>query len=123
MLIANGDGTFIGGPLDARMILYREETKTYHASFFEELPMPGPVLEVENVESVRLRCKMHHTQGSTTLEGAIEHLNEIAQKIELPDENRFLTPILWDGTHSMMFFTDNWRKSKTSSPSDMVASI
>lgn len=111
MLISNGDGTFTAAALDVLMILHHVEAGTYHAAFFEEAPPPGPVQEVADVRIVRLRSKMHHTTGATTLEGAQQHLDELAAKICVPAENcwRDKPPYPWNGQQGVTLIVDNWR--------------
>jgi len=68
MLISNGpDGTFTTGHLDVLLILHHVEAGTYHAAFFEEAPPPGPVQDVGDVAIVRLRSKLHHTTGASSV--------------------------------------------------------
>ncbi len=62
-------------------------TGTYHSTFFEERPLPGPVASVSDTKLVRLKSKMHHTQGSPTLEGAKEHLAQLRERIKVEDRN------------------------------------
>lgn len=114
MLISNGDGTFTAAALDVLMILHHVEAGTYHAAFFEEAPPPGPVQDVADVYVVRLRSKMHHTTGSPTLEGAQQHLDELAAKICVPDENRWRDkpPYPWNGKQGITIIVDNWRRPK-----------
>jgi hypothetical protein len=114
MLLNNGNGTFTGGPLDAIMILHNIDRGTYHAAFFEEHPLPGPVLDVEKTKLVRLQSRFHHTEGSLTFEGAVQHVKELAEKITLPKENIFKDkPREWDGKIGITYLVDNWRASDT----------
>jgi len=113
MLISNGpDGTFTTGHLDVLLILHHVEAGTYHAAFFEEAPPPGPVQDVGDVAIVRLRSKLHHTTGASTLEGAKAHLDEVAVKICVPPENlwREKPPYPWDGQLGITVIVDNWRQ-------------
>jgi hypothetical protein len=114
MLISNGDGTFTAAALDVLLILHHVEAGTYHAAFFEEARPPGPVQDVADVRVVRLRSKMHHTTGASTLEGAQKHLDELAAKIDVPDENRWRDkpPYPWNGDQGITLLVDNWRHSK-----------
>ena len=111
MLISNADGTYTAGALDVLMILHHVVAGTYHAAFFKEAPLPGPVREIGEVKIVRLRSKMHHTSGAPTLEGAQVHLDELAGKIHVPPENvwRDKPPYPWDGRHDVTLIVDNWR--------------
>lgn len=112
MLISNGDGTYTAGALDVLMILHNVEAGTFHAAFFEEAPPPGPVKDVMDVDIVRLRSKMHHTTGSPTLDGAKEHLKELAQKIHLPNDNVWMDkdPFEWDGNLGITILSHNWKQ-------------
>jgi hypothetical protein len=109
MLIDKGDGTYTGGPLDALVILRNVATGRFHAAFLEERPMPGPVKPVDEVEVVRLASKMHHTAGADTVDGAREHLRDLALKIELPDGNVCEDPVDWDGRIAFAWPVRNWR--------------
>ena len=111
MLIDNGDGTCTGGPLDVLTILHDVAKNRFHAAFFEEMPLPGPVKDVQDTEIVRLRCKMHHTVGAGDLPEALHHLEELAEKIQLPNENKHLQPMAWDGTLHVVIFIENWRRT------------
>ena len=73
-----------GGPLDILCIL-KLPAGTFHAAFFEEYPLPGPLMPAASL--VRLKSKMHHTAGASTLEGAQEHLDDLKQKISVPAGN------------------------------------
>jgi len=111
MLINNGDGTYTGGPLDIWCILHNVEAGTYHAAFFEEDPMPGPIEpDFRKVKPVRLRSKMHHTTGADSLEGAQAHLDEMVAKVQVPEQNVWRDePMPWDGEIGITFIADNWR--------------
>jgi hypothetical protein len=112
MLIDNGNGTFEAGELDVLCILHDENTGKYHAAFFEEHPMPGEIKPIEETNLVRLLSKMHHTEGSTTLEGAIKHLNDLATMINVPKENIWRDPMEWNGEKGITIFKKNWRMKK-----------
>ena len=86
MLMERGDGTFDGGEADFICIL-RLPSGTYHATVFEEHPLPGPVKPISELTTVRVKSKMHHTVGSPTFEGAQKHVEELRDRIVLPDEN------------------------------------
>lgn len=110
MMINNGNGTFTAGRLDVLCILHNVNTGRYHAAFFEEHPLPGEVKSIEETDIVRLKSKMHHTTGSDTLEGALEHLEELSEQIIVPEENIKKDPIDWDGEIGIVFVWENWRK-------------
>lgn len=110
MMINNGNGTFTAGGLDMLCILHDVNTDRYHAAFFEEHPLPGEVKSIEETDIVRLKSKMHHTTGSDTLEGALEHLKELSEQIIVPEENIKKDPIDWDGEIGIVFVWNNWRK-------------
>jgi len=109
MLIDNGNGTFIGGPLDVLCVLHNVKANTYHVAFFEEKPMPGPVPDWKEVTAVRLKSRLHHTTGSPTLKEAMEHLDDLASKIEVPPENVWRDVRPWDGEIGVVWITNNWR--------------
>lgn len=114
MLIENGDGTFTGGPLDVLCILHDVEAETYHVAFFEEKPLPGPVPDLQDTKVVRLKSKMHHTLGAGDLCGAFEHLAEMREKIQVPDENVWREPRDWDGQLGVVIVANNWRAREES---------
>src|SRR3989344_3421913 len=109
MKIDNGDGTIIGGSLDVLCILHDVQKNRFHAAFFEEHPLPGPIMPMEETKVVRLKSNLHHTGGSDTLEGAREHLQELRSKIQLPDENLTGEPIPWEGELGIVWIVPNWR--------------
>lgn len=106
MMIDNGNGTFTAGSLDVLCILYDVNKNKYHAAFFEEHPFPSS----EETDMVRLRSKMHHTEGSDTLDGALEHLKELSKRIIVPEENIWKEPFEWDGRLGITFVKRNWRR-------------
>lgn len=111
MMVNNGNGTFTAGPLDVLLILHDVGNDTYHPAFFEEAPMPGPVPDYWEVSVVRLKSKMHHTEGAKTLEEAQKLFDELAEKIELPEENRWRDKARdWDGQLGIVFVEQNWRR-------------
>lgn len=110
MMMNNGDETFIAGSLDVLCILHNVNTNRYHAAFFEEHPFPGEIKPVEETDIVRLKSKMHHTGGSDTLDGALEHLKELSEKIIVPEENIKKEPIDWDGEIGITFVWNNWKR-------------
>lgn len=112
MLIRHDDGTYTGGPLDLLCILHNraEPTGRYHPAFLEEAPFPGPVQEVSATKIVRLKSKMHHTDGYETLAEAIVGLDDLANKIRLVPENIWRDPIGWDGEQGIVWVIENWRK-------------
>lgn len=76
--------------------------------------MPGPIVPVDKLEVVRLKSKMHHTEGAETLEEAREHLADLASKVELPEGN------VWDGEDQVrdvaeagpdVMVAPNWKKA------------
>lgn len=57
-----------------------------------------------------MRSALHHFAGSDTLDGALEHLRELSEKIIVPEENIWKEPIEWDGKFGVILLRDNWRK-------------
>lgn len=111
MLIRHDDGTFTAGPLDAIQVLHDVNTGRYHACFFEEHPLPGPVLNTKDTKVVRLKSKMHHTQGAETLEGARQCVTEMRKQIILDDSCVFPDVFEWDGELGIVQVLPNWRLS------------
>lgn len=121
MLFQNNDGTHTAGPLDVLAILHDVERGTYHAAFFEESPMPGPIKHVSELEVVRLRSKMHHTGGAPDLAGAQAHLDELAKRIRVPETNvARQKAFAWDGSHGVSIVIENWRREAGRSVADVV---
>lgn len=112
MMIEATNGTFTAGELDVLCILHNVNTGRYHAAFFEEHPLPGEVKSVKETDIVRLKSKMHHTEGSETLEGALEHLEKLSEQIIVPDENIRKEPIDWNGELGVSLVWENWRKGE-----------
>jgi len=113
MLVSNGDGTYIGGPLDMCIVLHDVETGRFHPAFFEEHPMPGPVLPSEDVEVVRLKSNMHHTEGFATKDEAVANMkDDLAKKIQLQPLNIVEKPIEWDGQLGVVLLATNPLRTK-----------
>lgn len=100
MLMPNGDGTYTGGNQDIICILNDVNTGKYHAAFFEESPLPGGN---EEVGFLRLKSKMHHTQGAETIEDAFKHVDDMRQKVHVSDDNVWREPKDWDGTQGLVW--------------------
>lgn len=111
MMMDNGNGTYTAGVLDVLCILHNVNTNRYHAAFFEECPFPGEVKPIKEMKVVRLKSKMHHTEGSEALEGALEHLKELSEQIIVPIENIRKEPVDWNGEIGITFVWDNWKKN------------
>lgn len=110
MLVYYSDGKYIGGYFDVACILHNANTDTYHCAFFEEYPFPGEIKSPEETKVIRLKSKMHHAKGSADLEGAIAQLEEMLNKIIIPEENVWEDePIEWDGEIGVVIVKDNWR--------------
>ncbi len=112
MLIKAENDTFIGGPLDVITILHHSTTGRYHAAFFEELPLPGPVPDIQDTTVVRLKSKMHRTTGAESMEEALIQLDELAAKISVPEENRWTDAMEWDGHQGIVVIVPNWRAAR-----------
>lgn len=93
MLITRTDGTYNAGPLDIICILFLSKSvssnyhDTYHAAFFVENPLPGPVLYARDTKLVRLKSQMHHTAGAKTLAEARLHVEGMRREIHIADAN------------------------------------
>jgi hypothetical protein len=110
MLIVRGDGNFDGGIFDVICLLRNVNTGHYHTCFAEEMPLPGPM--EPNPTLIRLKSKMHHTQGAPDLVQGIKYLEKLASKIILPAENILREPIDWNGwggDGTFVIFVPNWR--------------
>lgn len=113
MLIPKEDGSYLGGPADVICIV-KVPAGTFHVSFWEECPMPGPVLPIEELEFIRIKSKMHHTQGAPTLEAAQSQLHEMRKKIELPDANIVLNCAIEVEDPVVVMVLPNWIRQKIS---------
>ena len=102
-MILVGDDYSTGGPLDIWCILHDVTNNTFHPAYFEERPMPGPIKSLDEVESVRLKSKMHHTSGFGTLEEAQEGLKEVSDQLRVNEANIADQPIPWDGRIGMVW--------------------
>ncbi len=109
MLLQREDKTFTGGILDVICILHNEKTNRYHAAFFEESPLPGKAnIPIDQLPFIRLKSKMHHTEGADTLEEAKKHVEEMRKQIYLVDKNIWLEPQKWDGNEGIVWVVPNW---------------
>ena len=111
MMIENEDGTFAAGPLDVLLILHDVNMDTYHPAFLEEAPPPGSVAEHGELHTVRLKSKMHHTMGTANLASAKVHLDDLAKKILVVDQNICRRAVPWDGRIGFVWIVENWRGS------------
>lgn len=110
MLIAKENGRgYTAGPLDILCIL-KLPAGTFHCAFFEESPLPGPVLNVSETTIVRLKSKMHHTQGAETFEEAQAHLKDLSQYIEVPEANIIEDVAVEVEDAVNVWILDNWTK-------------
>lgn len=114
MMIQDGDKVIVG-PLDVAVILHDVTTGRYHAAFFEDHPLPGPVLAAEDVGLVRLKSKMHHTEGAPDLAGALVHLDAMVDKMVIPIENIWREPEPWDGQIGLVWVVPRWPQTTVSS--------
>lgn len=113
MLLPHGDGTFTAGPLDVLCILHDATSGKFHAAFFEEAPFPGPIQDVREVAVVRLRCKMTHTGGALTLEGAQAQLADLGKRIHVVPQNYWSNSAEpWNGQLGPVLLRTNWRRGE-----------
>lgn len=109
MLIDQGDGTFLAGPADIMCILGLPSGK-FHVAFFEEKPMSGPVRPIEELAVIRLKSKMHHTQGASTLEGAREQIRELRERIVITDGSVMTDEVITVEDPVSTWILPNWIK-------------
>lgn len=110
MMIQDGDKVIVG-PLDIVCVLHDVKTGRFHAAFFEEAPMPGPVGDIADLTVVRLKSKIHHTEGAPTLEEALTQMDEtLLAKMTIADENVVRKAINWDGDLGVVLIVPNWRR-------------
>lgn len=86
MLSENNDGTYRAGPADIICII-RLPIGTFHVVLFEEQPIPGQILQINQPKVIRLKSKIYSTEGSTTIKGAQAHSEEFRKIFLLPDQN------------------------------------
>lgn len=86
MMIPKDDGTYITGPFDVIGILHDTAKERFHACLWVDHPLPGG----SPPGVVRLKSKLHHTEGSESFEGAVQHAHEMREKIEVADRNVWL---------------------------------
>ena len=111
MLIEQEDGTYLTGNFDVLCVLYDPVAKRYHAAFFEEKLSPGEGPATKDALGVRLKSKMHHTEGTSDLEMALVHLDDLAAKIKVPVENIWREPRMWDANAvACVWLEPNWKK-------------
>lgn len=115
MLIRNDDGTYSAGPLDAILVLHHVQTGRYHAALFLERPFPGPLEPFNEVRIVRLVSRGHHTDGSDTLEGAQDHVDQLKSTVDVHG-NVFRDPVAWDGRQGVVLIRENWHRDPSWCP-------
>lgn len=111
MIINNGDGTYTMGPADV-ICIFRLPSGWYHMAVLEENPMPGPIKPIGECDFIRLKSKMHHTEGAETLEGAQQHLLELRKQIKIGDANVVSDAALDISDPVTVFPVRNWTKEK-----------
>ncbi len=111
MLIEKGDGTFTGGEGDVICILELPEG-TFHTAFFEEHPMPGQVKPIAEEDFLRLKSRMHRTEGSKTLGEEQLKLDEMRIKIEIPDNNAIRDKAIKVDDPLNVWVVPNWIREK-----------
>ena len=110
MFMQNGD-SLVAGPLDVVCIRKHSKTDRFHAFFYEEKPLPGPTKSSEETNPVRLKSKMHHTQGFDTFDEAKAEIDEMREKkkLKIDDENVWTESALdWNGDVEQVA-VKNWR--------------
>jgi hypothetical protein len=124
MLVSKGDGSFLAGPFDVLCILHNRETGRFHPAFFEDHPFPGPRPErFEDIKVIRLKSRMHHTEGATTLEGALRQLADLTKQISVPVTNIWLKPKAWDGDIGLVWVVDNWLQDPVQAFNDLKEAL
>lgn len=111
MIILNSNSTCSCGNADIICIL-KLPTGTYHVAFYEEVPMPGPIKPISELDFVRLKSKMHHTQGAATIDGAREHAKMLRENLIISDANVYLDEAIEIEDPISHFFVPNWTTGK-----------
>lgn len=105
------EAKLFAGPLDIILIYHNIGAATFHAAFYQDCPGPGVTPAFDEVDFVRLKSNMYHTEGATTLEGARQHVSELREKIEIADTNVDTDhPLPWDGIAGDVMLLPNWRR-------------
>lgn len=99
MMLEIEPGRFAVGPRDQIRILRHIESGTYHSAFFEERPFPG---SPDSHAVTRVVCRLTHTAGSPTLEGAKTHVAQMRERFIVDDGQVVLEPVEWDGSPAPM---------------------
>ena len=92
-------GRFAVGPRDQIRILRHVENGTYHSALFEERAFPG---SYDSQTVTRVVCRLTHTAGSPTLDGAKTHVAQMRERFIIDDGQVFLEPIEWNGEPAPM---------------------
>jgi len=88
MLWQNEGGGFTAGSCDVIGIVKDTSTGRFHATYWEEKPLPGGGPETV----ARLKSKMHHTTGAETFDEALAHVREMREKIRIDDARVWTAP-------------------------------
>lgn len=104
---------FTAGPLDVVLVLKDVNTGRFHMAFFVKSPMPGPFAPYGELTIVRLKSKMHHTEGAETFEEALGHMDKfLAQNVLVDPLNIYReAAIEWDGQLGIICIVNNWRRT------------
>lgn len=113
MLMENADGTFTAGPADVICIL-QLPGGTFHAAFFEEKPLPGPIGPLTELEFIRLKSKMHHTQGTASLADSQAELDKLRSKISISDANVLRDEAIKVNDPVSVWLVQNWLRGSIS---------
>ena len=94
----------VAGPFDLIGIVKNTKTGRFHAYVWEESPLPGG----DNADSdvVRLKSRMHHTEGAETFERALEHVADLRKKIQIKDANVRTAEVMKEKDFSEEGFAD-----------------
>lgn len=110
VLLPREDGTFDAGQADVLCVLKDVGTGRYHAAFFEECPLLGSLKPISELDFIRLKSKMHHTEGADSLSGALVHLQELSEKIRVGEKCLWEQPLDWNGETGIVLTVPNWLK-------------
>lgn len=105
----------LAGPYDVISMVKDTSTGRYHLYMLYESRMPGlEDTDPDQLRVIRLKSKMHHTEGAATYEDALEQLAEMRTLIQIADENVWVKPEQVFATDCSqgfagVFFSRPWR--------------
>jgi len=111
MLIYKVEKSMYAGNLDVICIIQLLPEGRFHTMVLCENPLPGPIIPTDQLEFIRLKSKMHHTTGFSTLEEAIKNIKfDLLERIDILEDNVILDHYYITENYHATLILPNWIK-------------